>query len=189
MPTTTPVRSLLGFALWGTPLSALAFLAVAQFFTSWSGHVVSAWPAPEDAQVQRVLLVDEDRDEHALAWPAELVRELDLPLDASGIAPVTLPEGAHHTVKSPFRLYFSVESGDGHETVYTSSPRALGVGLMVWFLALAIRNMVVAGSPLQLTPRPTRLPQGLPAAGQVVPRQGPRPKKGPPPPRGRRRRR
>ena len=180
------------YVLIATPLCVLLFLALASFFTSWEGHVVSHRPAPsEDPAVYTVLIVTEDGDGLESDWPAELVRGLDLQIDPTGTPPNKIPEEAARTRKAPFALFFTVTpDGEESEIVSTSSARNLSVAIVAWFVGLFLFNMYRSGSPFSWEARERALPESQDANLQM--HQDPNAqrraasRKGPPPPRPRR---
>ena len=65
---------------------------------------------------------------------------------------------------------FYVENADGvNDVVPTTSPRGFGLSVLLWALLLAVRNMVISGSPLDYEPRERLKVQEQTAMGQVVP--------------------
>lgn len=172
----------------------LVFLGASDFFTAWSGQAVSVRPpTSEDPAVYRVLVVDGAKSLER-TWPAEVVERLSLPVDATGVPPLTLPADRPRTSKLRFHLHFLVENpeGEGWLTVPTTSPRSLGLALVVFVLGLGVRNMMWSGSPVSIRQREAYLPPEQPPAGQPAGgapstsgRAG-RPKKRPPPPRPKR---
>lgn len=192
MPTPpSPLRGLLSWAALGIPTAVLVFLLAARFFVAWDGWVVGKRAIGSEAPTAwQVLVVDEDGEGRVLQWPTEVVEGLQIPIDPYLAPPPRIADDAPHTRKSRFALYYLVESAEGsHEIHPTTSPAALSMALVALLLTFFGRNMVVSGSPVSMTSRPTRLPDALPPAGQVVRRPGGRGKKGPPPPRGKRGRR
>ena len=86
------------------------------------------------------------------------------------------------TRKSRFSLHYLVQLPDGgFRVVPTTSPWGLAAGLLVLLLGVAVRNMVVAGSPFAVLPRPAYLPKAQAPSGQIAPGRSSRPKKGPSP--------
>ena len=170
------------------PVVILSFLVAADFFGSWNGHVVSKFPATsENPSSYRVLIVEQNgRDRLERSWPAGLVGPLGLPVDAYGIPPDEIPEERPRTRKSPYALHFLLQIGEEWRTVPTTTPSSLGVAFLVLVLGIAVRNMIVAGSPFSLEPQGLTLPKGQVPSGQAAPTRGSRSQKGPPPPRRRR---
>lgn len=156
--------------------------------------MVSVRPSPTpDPDTFRVLILGEDGRTLERSWPADVVLPLDLPVDEMALPPATLPEAAARTTKSRFALHFLVRgSGDADwKVVPTTSPRSLGLAALAGIVLLFLRNMMVSGSPLAITPQGVWLPPalakpGTPAAQkQRISRQGPPPAP-PRPGRGRR---
>lgn len=170
-------------------LCSLVLLAASGFFTSWVGVAASVRPYQVEEPTRLVLVVDDAGEHREVRWPADALLGLELPVDATGLPPRVLPEGAPRTSKSRFSLSFVVVKPDvGPVTVTTTSPRALALSVLLGLVLLAGRNMAASGSPIRFASRPTVLPKALPTAGQPT-RSKTRPKKGPPPKKGRRRRR
>ena len=177
------------FALLAAGLSVLLFLTVSGLFSSWNG-VVTATAAPIDGTRTPVWVYLGEGELKQLNWPSEAVSGLGLRVDPAGSVPAPLPDDLPSTSKSRFSLSFIVTDAERQAQIYpTLSVQALSVGVLAFFVLILGRNMVVAGSPARITPRPLQLPKAQTPAGQVAPRRGPRPKKGPPPQRRRRRRR
>jgi len=181
----SPIRALLFYAVIGTPIAVLVFLAATQFFAAWDGYAVGMLPLrSEDNDAYRVLVVEEDGTEYQFRWPKEIAEGLGIPLTTVLAPPPRIPEDSPHTRKSRFTLHYLVQApGGGHRIVPTTSPHALALAALVWVIGLFARNMIVAGSPLAWAPQPTTLPAPLPPAGQVAQNRAARSKKGPPPPR------
>lgn len=157
------------------------------FFVSWNGHAVSVKP-PEDPDPSSylVLVVEDDGHKVQRTWPASRVEPLGLPVDPYAITPDEIPEARPRTSKSAYSLHYVLQQPNGTwETVPTTSPASLGVGFLVLLMGIAVRNMIVAGSPFSLEPRKLTLPKAQAPSGQVASRGGRRPQKGPPPPRPR----
>lgn len=170
------------------PVTIVAFLVASDFFGAWNGHAVSVLPPGEDSPPSnyQVLIVNTDRSTLTRTWSADRVEPLGLPVDAYQITPDVIPEERPRTTKSLYALHYLIE-GPNQEwvTVPTTSPASLGVGFLVFVIGIALRNMIVAGSPFSLEPQGLTLPKAQAPSGQVATRGGNRPKKGPPP--GRRR--
>ena len=192
--------NLLRYVLFATPVSALIFLGISGFFSSWNGHVVSVRPTTSDSPANyTVLIVDYSGDHSEVSWPANIVESLNLPFNPTGIPPTTIDEAAPKTTKLGYTLSFTVqeaqkddganenesEDAPATQTGATTSPQTLAIALLIWLLGLGIHNMVLSGSPFDLTRRPKKLPQLAPA-GQVAPTKR-RGRKGPPPQRHRKR--
>jgi hypothetical protein len=158
---------------------ALVLLVASGFLSAWDGQVVSARPPRgDDPATVRVLIVGEHGRREA-DWPADVVRELDLPVDPLAIGPRTAT--GPRTVKRRFSLSYTVEGVAGE--VGTTSPMAVGIAVLAALVVVAGRNMVVGGAPWTLVPRP-RDPLGpLPPSGRPVAPKTSRPRAGPPPPR------
>lgn len=178
-----PWRAFAVHALLAAALGALAFLWASDFFAAWEGRAVSARPADADVATRTVLVVEERRT-FERRWPAGLVAELALPVDATGVPPTVLPEDRPKTRKRRFSLGFLIEAPSGWRTVPTTTPQALGLGVLVALLGVALRNMAVAGAPWLVAPR-ERHKLDVQKSGQVVTkgRSAPPSKPGPPPPK------
>jgi len=150
--------------------------------------VVSVRPSSTpDPDTFRVLIVEEDGRTLERGWPARVVLPLDLPVDPLALPPPSLPEAAARTMKSRFALHFLVrgpKAGDW-QVVPTTSPRALGLGVLTGIVALFLRNMIVSGSPLAIAPRGVWLPPALPRPGMPAAQQRRISRQGPPPARPR----
>jgi len=194
--------NLLRYVLIATPLCVLIFLAISGFFSSWNGHVVSVRPTTsENPANYTVLIVDYSGEHSEVSWPANIVEPLNLPFNPTGIPPTSIDEGASKTRKISYTLSFTVQQAEKNEgkgegedasedaqvtqTGATTSPQTLAIALLIWLVGLGIHNMVLSGSPFDLTRRPKRLAQLAPA-GQVAPTKR-RGSKGPPPQRHRKR--
>lgn len=169
------------------PVTVLAFLIASDFFVSWNGTAVSVLPSEEvNPERYQVLIVESDRSTLRQVWSAALVEPLGLPVDPYGIPPDDIPDDRPRTTKSAYALHFLLQQANGEwQTVPTTSPASLGVGFLVFVLGIALRNMIVAGSPFSLEPRGLTLPKAQTPTGQVASRGASRPKKGPPPSRRR----
>jgi len=55
-----------------------------------------------------------------------------------------------------------VATVDSHPT---TTPQALGVALLLWFMGLGVRNMIVSGSPVGIDSIGVTLPPALAPAG------------------------
>ena len=185
-PTVKGLLSYIGIAL---PLCVLLFLFLCDFFTAFDGHAVSKLPAEgEEAQVARVLIVDESSSSFQRDWPVELVNQMELPVDVEAQVPSPLPDGLPVVRKSRYTLNFRVIKSNGTTGVIpTTSPGILGVILLVAIVGLFLRNMLVAKSPLLIERRAAKPLKPLAPSGQ--PHQRRRSKKGPPPKPGKRSRR
>ena len=179
------------------PLGIAVFLTTSGFFAAWDGHAVSVAPERNASEVQRftVRVVDADGALRSVWWPREAIEATKLPVTAIAIAPDPLPADAPGTRKSRFSLQFDVNVGGEPPrwvSLPTAAPRDLGLGVLVWILAIGLRNMIVARSPFALTRSDAAANHGAEAAAVLPFRKqppvasGPRPKPGPPPKRGRR---
>lgn len=172
------------------------FLLTSGFFAAWDGRAHSVAPARNASEVQefQVRIVTTDGGLVTAWWPRELLEQLTLPVHEVAVAPSVVPDDRPETKKSRFSLSFDVHIGAGGAdarwvSVPTAAPRDLGLGVLVWLLAIALRNMVVSGSPIGLERADDGAPDASPPLGKVVPfspRGGHRPKPGPPPPSPRR---
>ena len=198
MSKSRPLMNLLRYVLIATPLSVLIFLAISGFFSSWNGHAVSVRPTTSESPASyTVLIVNYSGDHSEVSWPANIVESLDLPFNPTGIPPTTIAEAAPKTKKLSYTLSFTVqqpetekaegasEDAQATQTGAMTSPQTLAIALLIWLIGLGIHNMVLSGSPFDLTRRPKRLAQLAPA-GQVAPTKR-RGSKGPPPQRNRKR--
>ncbi|MBX2797195.1 MAG: hypothetical protein KTR31_05990 [Myxococcales bacterium] len=174
------------FLLLWIPVCVLAFLVASDFFASWDGQAVSVRPATSDNPSSfSVLIAQESGDHIERTWPAKRVRDLGLPVDALAIPPADIPDTRPRTKKSAYAMHYLLQMPDEEwEVVPTTSPGSFGVGLLTLLIGIAVRNMVVAGSPFALSGSGLALPKAQAASGQPV-QPGNRPRKGPPP--GRRR--
>jgi len=169
-------RALLLSVLGILVIAVAVFLGASDFFSSWDGQVASsAPPRGDDPQVLTVRIVGADRSVVQRAWPAELVRSLELPVDRVDIPPPTIPPERPTTRKARFDLSFSLTTSPGTSEEHTvrlptTSPRGLGLAGLVFLGLLAVRNMVYAGSPIAIQARGAYLPPaqsapGVPATG------------------------
>jgi hypothetical protein len=162
-----------------SPLCVLIFLSQSAYFLSWDGHAVSVRPS-RDAKpsMYTVLIVNQDGSTLERNWDADTVESLVLPVDAYAMPPRDVSDRPK-TQKEIYALSFSVqpaitidipddgedEAGDEEgaedqlvpEPEWTShpttSPQALLLSLFAWLIGLGLRNMVVSGSPFDLSPR------------------------------------
>lgn len=182
---TPPVRSLVQFSAVAAVVGVLAFLLASGFLATWHGQVASVRSLPDGATTD-VLIVGEEGRTWVQSWPTAAIEGRSLRVDPRSIPPAPLPEDLPTTHKSRFRLYFFVEQADGSNARFpTTSLRTVSVGALVTVLLVVLRNMVVAGSPMRIEPRPTELPHAQTPMGQTAPLKRKPPKKGPPPPRRR----
>ena len=193
----TPAH-LRAFALYAAsilPVCALAFLLASQFFVAWEGRVTGVAPiGTGEPTSYRVVVANDDHTYEVRTWKADTVAQLEVPIDPLLVPPSVVADTFPFTRKGRFQLHFLVGAKDGSNLVVpTTSPQALGVAVLLWLLALAIRNGYVSGNPIDIRPRDTELPAPLPASGQVAPAAaGQKSRFQPPPPKskgGRRQRR
>lgn len=166
----TIARGLLTWFLIATPAVALLFLWWSAFFASWNGYVVSVRPsATEDPAAFQVLIVDSNGDGFETWWPAELVKQLDLKVNNTGVPPLD-PSGPWST-KTRFGWSYTVEkpappppeTDEGAEppeaqpleklTRSTLTAGTVGVAFLAWIVSLALRNIYTSGSPVGFAPR------------------------------------
>lgn len=193
MPIRPAVRALILYVLAQTGVVILIFLFASAFFRSWDGAVVSVrQPRTPDPAVYEVLIANRDGSSLEQKWSATVVKPLALPVDSLGLPPTTFPEEAVKTKKSRYQLNFLVQAPtQGEEpkwqSVPTTSPQAVGIALLAWFIGLGLRNMLYAGSPVGIERTKAFLPKAQAAAGSVAAGSGSsRGRKGPPPGRKRR---
>lgn len=189
-------RAIIKFAAFAmlvcVPLAVLVFLSFSSFFSSWDARALSVRhtaDAGADTRTYDVFVVDDQRSGFDITVPAHIARRLELPVRPNPRVR-TPPEDAPRLEKSAFSLTYYVHLPDGPVLpVGSTSPGALGAGLLMALLVLLLRNMVVAKHPLRVTPAPAELPGALAPMGQVAGKRPdgarPRGKKGPPPPRRR----
>ena len=188
VPISPAMRRFLIFVAAMVPVTVLVFLYASDFLGSWDGRVVSLRPPERDNPASyQVLIVEPDGTRLERAWRADLVRTLGLPADPLAIPPDTIPKERPSTRKSAYSLYFELqEQNDGAWTVVpTTSPSSFGVAMLVFLAGIAVRNMIVAGSPFSIEPQGLTLPKAQAPSGQIARNRGSRPRKGPPPPRPR----
>jgi len=190
-------RSFLLSLLAFLPVVLLVFLWDCSFFVAWRGQAVSVAPTRGEDPASYVVRIHEGQDDRAVRtvrWDAAVVKQLSLPVDPVEMAPLTIPDDAPTTTKQRFGLTYRVRTGEGTEQaqwleVPTTSPRSLGIAGLVFLLLAALRNMMVAGSPIALEPLQTRNATAAPSTPSKPSRggsKGSRSKKGPPPGRSRR---
>ncbi len=153
---------------------------------AWNGHVVSVRPSSEpEPATFRVLIVEDDGRALERSWPADVVLSLDLPVDEMALPPGNLPEAAARTTKSRLSLHFLVRGAGAEDwqVVPTTSPRALGLGVLAGIVLLFLRNMMVSGSPFAITPQGVWLPPALARPGTPAAQTRRTSKQGPPAPR------
>lgn len=184
-------------ALIATPIALLIFLITGDFFASWDGQVASFKPSRvEDPAVFQVLIVEEDGTAVEKAWPAPLVRELDVTPNALAIVPKSIPEDAPTTAKLGFSFNYKVtipakaEGEKDKSSLHTTiSQYSVGVSVIALLLMVALRNMIVAGSPFALERAPETTGGGSSSTSGGSGSQGrpqrTRGRKGPPPSRRR----
>lgn len=185
------MHPLVRYALIVTPVSVLVFLVLSGFFDAWHGRVVSYRPSPsEEPAVLQVLVVAPDRTYSEHAWPADLVRDLTLPPNPSGVPSVKVEPEGPETTKNRFALSFDVSPAEGPTRRQpTTSARALSSAVLLWLLGLALHNMYLSGSPFSWAPRTRELPETSPRTGEIpqaAQRRRTRGRPGPPPPKPRR---
>lgn len=174
------------FAAWGLPVAALAFLLITGFFDAWNGRIAAQRPPDPESNLSTVLVVPDAED--AEPFERELDRRAVDPLGLEELrrplVPRAVPDDAPLAWKERFTLHLTVQTPAGRRDLPTTSPGALGVAVLVLLALLALRNMVVARSPLAILPpdpgtlKPIR---ALPKQGQIAHnRRGGR-GKGPPP--------
>jgi hypothetical protein len=166
----TSLKRLLRDGLGVTLLAALFFLWVSSFFTAWNGRAVSVrTPSETEPTAYTVLVVQDGGGEIEVDWGAEVVEGRELPFNDRGVPPADIPETAPSTRKSAFQLVYYVENAEGRNDVLaTTSPRGLGLTALVWVLLLALRNMLVSGSPFDYEPRDRLRVQQQGATGQLA---------------------
>jgi len=191
-------RSFLLSVLALLPVAALVFLWDCSFFEAWDGRAVSVAPSPvqEPATYRVRILEGEGPAVRTERWDAEVVKRLGLKVDPVEMAPLEVPETAPRTVKHRLSLSYEVQLGAGTDTVRwlsapTTSVRSVGVAALVLLVLIAVRNMLVAGSPIALEPLQVRnataappFPSSTRSGGRG--RKGARGHKGPPPAKRRR---
>lgn len=186
------VRALLLYLVAQTAAVAILFLAVAGFFSSWDGTVTGVLtPRSEEPEVYQAVILDEDGSLTQRAMPRHVVLGMNLPVLASGVPPAQLDPGLPESKKSRFTLHYLVQTRPTAEaelewtSMPTTTPQALGLAVIVWLVALALRNMAYAGSPFSIERQQAFLPKAQTQAGSVA-QTSSRPRKGPPPPRAQR---
>jgi hypothetical protein len=152
----TDVRNLvLVVALGILPLVVAVFLVAGGFLSSWDGKVAAVRPTTvsDDPQWYEVLVVDDAGATSTQTWPADVVRQMKVPIDNLLLAPATLPDDAPITSKHRFNLYYLVTVKDGtNRSIPTTSPGAFALAVLTGLIAFAARNAWVAGSPIALFP-------------------------------------
>lgn len=130
---------------------AVVALWACGFFEAWDGRVVSHRPRAGEADQIQVLIAT-DRGAFETWWPAEVVLPLDLAVnpDPASSPPPTAGSAAGATHKDRYTLRFTV----GGAEASTASTGSVSLGVLAGALALALRNMVVAGAPWRFTPSP-----------------------------------
>lgn len=167
------LRNLIRDAVLALLVAVVFFLWVSSFFASWTGQAVSV-RSPGDAvpAAYTVLIVAEDGTEVEVDWPARVVEGRELPFNDRGVPPADIPEDAPTTRKAAFQLVFYVENAEGtNEVVPSTSPRGLGLSVIVWILLMALRNMITSGSPFDYIARERQLPKQQTAMGELAPRK------------------
>ncbi len=184
-------RSFLLALLALLPVAMLVFLWDCSFFVAWNGQAVSVAPTRSEAPASYVVRIreGEGRDVRTVNWDAAVVQQLSLPVDSVEMAPILLPETAPETEKGRFSLSYRVQLGQGTEQarwidVPTTSPRSVGIAALVFLLLVAVRNMVVSGSPVALVPVKAKNSTAAPPNSSGNPSPPPKAggsRKGPPP--------
>lgn len=181
-----------------TAVVAAVFLGVAGFFAAWDGRAVGVLtPISPEPAVYEVVVVQADDSTVVRTMPRALVLGMDLPVLPGGVPPDPVPETAPATRKARFSLSYLVQSraegaAERTWTAYpTTTPQALGLAVVIWLLALAIRNMAYAGAPWAIERTDVYLPKALVRAGELAETNRAdnateRPRKAPPPPKSRR---
>lgn len=138
-----------------------------------------------------VLLVDNDGSSFEKNWSADAVESLVLPVDALALAPRDVSDRPL-TKKSVYSLSYSVQpaikidlpaedgentpDADAEETppapepewvnYATTSPQGLALALFAWLIGLGARNMLLSGSPFELSPKKRHRIKEQQATGQ-----------------------
>lgn len=165
------LRSLLAFVAAIVPVVILIFLLASRFFVAWEGRVTGVSPIGTEAEPKsyRVVVAAADHTYQVQTWPGSVVRQMEVPIDPLLVPPSPVDDRYPYTQKHRFQLHFLVEDKAGANVlVPTTSPQALGVAVLVGLVLVAIRNGYVSGSPIDIRPRPTRLPGALSPSGQVA---------------------
>jgi hypothetical protein len=184
------VRALLLYLIAQTAAVVLLFLLFSSYFTAWDGVAVSVLQPRADAAVVQVLIVNDDGSSLQRTWPSTVVTGLSLPVDALALAPAKIPDDAIRTRKSRHQLQFllqrPMEDGEAQwQGVPTTSAQGVGMAVLIWLIALGLRNMLYAGSPLAIERSRVFLPKAQATSGTVASGVS-RGRKGPPPSRKRR---
>lgn len=187
---TPTVAKLVRFTAGWSVATLVVFLFLADFFSAWSGRLVSVRSSKPDQVVVQVLVAPDDGERFEANWPKEAIEGLDLTIDPLALPPKPLPAGLPRTEKSRFALTYDVRpEGGGVRVVATTGPRPMALAILFFFLGIGFRNMVVAGSPFAIA-RPegpiethTAAPPDPPSGSGK--RKKARGKKGPPPARRR----
>lgn len=169
------IRALLLYIVVQTAVVAVIFLLVAGFFAKWDGRAVGVLtPRSDDPSVYEVVIVQEDGSVKQRTMPAYVVQTMRLPVLAIPIAPDPLPDDALRTRKAQFQLNYLTQTlpeGATEPTwvsIPTTTPQAIGLALVIWFVGLAIRNMAYAGSPVAIERQRAFLPKAQTQAGSVA---------------------
>ena len=175
-----------------TPIAVLVFLSSSSYFSEWDGVAVSVRNSySENPTNYEVLIVNSDGTNVTKTWDATVVAPLNLPVDATGLPPVTMPDDRPSTKKYKYSLQFLIDvpAEEGEESAFepftTTSPFSLGLAVMTWVLGIFFRNMMYGGSPFMLERRGITLMKAQGETGSLQGRQT-RSRKGPPPGRKRR---
>jgi hypothetical protein len=150
------------------------FLAIAGFFSQWDGQMVGVLqPAGTNPSVYEVL-ISEGAETRIQKMPAVVMDGLGLPVLPLGILPEVLPDTAPATRKSRFTFHYLVQRPEPEGTVGvwvhypTTTSQAVALAVVLWLIALGLRNMAFAGSPFWIERSDSFLPKGLTQAGTVA---------------------
>jgi hypothetical protein len=173
-----------------TLVVAAIFLWVAGFFSSWDGQAVGVLtPRGSEPAVYEVVIQQADGSTVRRSMPSVLVLGMGLPVLDLGIPPETIPADAPQSRKSRFQLHYLVQTRpEGSEefawrSAPTTTPQAFGLALIIWIVALGIRNMAYGGSPFWIErQRHFFLPKAQTASGNVA-QTNTRTRRSAPPPR------
>ena len=186
------VRALLLYLIIQTVVVVGVFLQVAGFFDSWNGQLVGVLQPPvANPAVYEVVIVGDDNT-HVENMPRDVVLGMGLPVLAPGMVPEPADQALLKSTKSRYTFHYLVqkpaeEGADigAFESHPTTTPQAVGLAVIVWILALAVRNMAYAGSPFWIEREELFLPKAQVQAGSVSQSKD-RSRKSAPPPRSRR---
>ncbi len=163
---TEPVRKLLWFLPFNAVISVIFFLLGSQWLDAWEGSVTSRAPNPQ-GNVQLVGIQLENGEWTTRRWPADLVKVLDVITESPVAPPLVTPEVAPKTKKSRFTLSFSVDVAGTARSVPTTSPGAFAFAILSFLAGIALRNMYVSGSPIDIQPRERVPTKAGPRTGQI----------------------